>query len=160
MHILGLDINHLANLQVLDLAENTFTGEALEQHLQAHDVSPTAQRLQIAEVLFSEPQHLSAEQILAAVKRAGAKVSKATVYNTLKLFTDKGLVREVIVDPTRVFYDSSTHVHHHFYNADTGMLMDIPSDEIGFAQLPNLPSGTRQDGIDVIIRVRKQPGSH
>lgn len=144
---------------MLDLAENTLTGEALERHLEAHDVTPTAQRLLIAEVLFSEPQHLSAEQILAAVKRAGAKVSKATIYNTLKLFTEKGLVREVIVDPTRVFYDSSTHSHHHFYNADTGVLTDIPSGEIGFAQLPSLPSGTREDGIEVIIRVRKETRS-
>lgn len=132
----------------------------MEKHLQAHDVTPTAQRLQIAEVMFREPQHLSAEQILAFVKRSGARVSKATVYNTLKLFSEKGLVREVIVDPTRVFYDSSTHVHHHFYNADTGALTDIPSDEISFAQLPTLPSGIRQDDIQVIIRVRKDPGSN
>lgn len=144
------------NIQVSDLSQNPLTGDALAAHLQAHDVTPTAQRLQIAEVMFREPQHLSAEQILAAVKAAGAMVSKATVYNTLKLFSEKGLVREVIVDPTRVFYDSTTGAHHHFYNADTGVLTDIFPDDVRFAQLPVLPAGTRQDGIEVIIRLRRQ----
>lgn len=144
------------NIQVSDLSQNPLTGDALAAHLQRHDVTPTAQRLQIAEVMFREPQHLSAEQILAAVKAAGAMVSKATVYNTLKLFSEKGLVREVIVDPTRVFYDSTTGAHHHFYNADTGVLTDIVPDDVRFAQLPVLPAGTRQDGIEVIIRLRRQ----
>jgi Fur family transcriptional regulator, iron response regulator len=140
---------------VSDLSDNLLTGDALAAHLQAHDVTPTVQRLQIAEVMFRQPQHLSAEQILAAVKDAGARVSKATVYNTLKLFSEKGLVREVIVDPTRVFYDSTTGSHHHFYNADTGALIDILPDDVCFARLPVLPPGTREDGIEVIIRVRK-----
>lgn len=140
-----------------DVPENPLTGAVLAAHLQAHDVTPTAQRLQIAEVMFRRPQHLSAEQILTAVKCAGAKVSKATVYNTLKLFSEQGLVREVIVDPTRVFYDSTTGTHHHFYNADTGTLTDISPDAVRFAQLPTPPSGTREDGIEVIIRLRKQP---
>jgi Fur family transcriptional regulator, iron response regulator len=142
---------------VPDLPENPLTGDALAAHLQAHDVTPTAQRLQIAEVMFRQPQHLSAEQILVAVKASGARVSKATIYNTLKLFSEKGLVREVIVDPTRVFYDSTTGSHHHFYNADTGALIDIFPDDVRFAQLPVLPAGTREDGIEVIIRLRKQP---
>jgi Fur family iron response transcriptional regulator len=126
-------------------------------HLQAHNVTPTAQRLQIAEIMLRQPQHLSAEQILTTVNKAGARVSKATVYNTLKLFSEKGLVREVIVDPTRVFYDSTTGMHHHFYNADTGALIDILPGDVQFAQLPVLPAGTREDGIEVIIRLRKQP---
>lgn len=125
-------------------------------HLQAHGVTPTAQRLQIAEALFHQPQHLSAEQLLAVVKRTGVRVSKATVYNTLKLFSEKGLIREVIVDPARVFYDSTTGLHHHFYNADTGELADIAPHDIRFAQLPALPPGTREDGIEVIVRLRKQ----
>ncbi|MGB9429873.1 MAG: Fur family transcriptional regulator [Gammaproteobacteria bacterium] len=130
------------------------SGEALAAHLAAHGVTPTPQRLQIAELLFRKPQHLSAEQILVAVNRGDAKVSKATVYNTLRLFSDKGLVREVIVDPARVFYDPTTGAHHHFYNADSGELADIAPDQVSFARLPPLPPGTEQDGIEVIVRVR------
>ncbi|HEX2666999.1 MAG TPA: transcriptional repressor [Gammaproteobacteria bacterium] len=132
-------------------------GHALELHLKKHGVIPTPQRLEIAEVLFRRAQHMSADQIMAAVNRGEkAKVSKATVYNTLKLFSDKGLVREVIVDPARVFYDSTTGSHHHIYNVDSGELQDIPSHEVAFSKLPTLPSGMQPDGIEVIMRVRKR----
>lgn len=133
------------------------TGSSLAAHLEKHGVIPTPQRLQIAEVLFRRPQHMSAEQIMAAVNRGETpRVSKATVYNTLKLFSDKGLVKEVIVDPARVFYDSTTHSHHHIYNVDSGELQDIPQSEVAFSKLPALPEGMQPDGIEVIMRVRKR----
>ncbi len=131
------------------------TGGTLAAHLAAHGVTPTSQRLEIAEVLFHKPQHLSAEQILAAVNRNESRVSKATVYNTLRLFSEKGLVREVIVDPARVFDDPTTGSHHHFYNADTGELADIAPEHIEFARLPTPPPGTQQDGVEVIVRVKR-----
>ncbi|MGA9853175.1 MAG: Fur family transcriptional regulator [Gammaproteobacteria bacterium] len=137
-----------------DFVTTSLTGEALAVHLAAHGVTPTPQRLEIAEALFCKPQHLSAEQILATVNHNGPRVSKATVYNTLRLFSEKGLVREVIVDPARVFYDPTTGSHHHFYNVDTGELADISPDQVSFAHLPALPPETHQDGIEVIVRVR------
>jgi len=142
---------------VPDSHRHPLSGPALAAHLEKHGVIPTPQRLQIAEVLFRRPQHLSADQIMAAVNRGEtASVSKATVYNTLKLFSDKGLVREVIVDPARVFYDSTTGSHHHIYNVDSGELQDIPSHEVAFSKLPDLPEGMQPDGIEVIMRVRKR----
>ena len=87
-------------------------------------------------------------------------VSKATVYNTLGLFTRKGLIREVIVDPSRVFYDPNTCDHHHFYNVDTGELRDIKASELAIETLPELPSGTVADGVDVIIRLRNAAQEH
>ena len=129
------------------------SGPALAAHLENHGVIPTAQRLEIAEVLFRRPQHMSAEQIMLTVNRGDKpKVSKATVYNTLKLFSAKGLVREVIVDPERVFYDSTTGSHHHIYNVDSGELQDIPAKDVEFAKLPQLPEGMQADGIEVIMR--------
>lgn len=122
--------------------------------LQAHGITPTQQRVEIAQVLFAKPQHLSAEQVLAMVNQEHALVSKATVYNTLGLFARKGLIREIIVDPTRVFYDPTTSEHHHFYNVDSGTLMDIDSSTLVVGELPRLPEGTVAEGIDVIIRVR------
>ena len=88
----------------------------ITKRLQDKGVSPTQQRLEIAQILFARPQHLSAEEVLNIVNAQAPLVSKATVYNTLGLFARKGLVREVIVDPTKVFYDSNTTEHHHFYN--------------------------------------------
>ncbi len=129
--------------------------ETIHDMLQACHIQPTQQRMEIAQILFERSQHLSAEQVLAAVNREEAVVSKATVYNTLGLFAAKGLVREVIVDPNRVFYDSNTRPHHHFYNVDTGTLIDIEAGEVAIGSLPDLPKGTVPDGVDVIIRVRQ-----
>ena len=123
--------------------------------LKAAGVTPTQQRVEIAQILFRQPQHLSAEQVLSEVNVQSAMVSKATVYNTLGLFAEKGLVREVIVDPTKVFYDSNIAEHHHFYNVDTGRLTDIDPTSVKVEALPQLPAGTVADGVDVIIRVRE-----
>lgn len=114
----------------------------------------TPQRLEVAAILLEKPQHLSADQIIERLRQGGSAVSKATVYNTLNLFSEHGLIREVMVDPIRKFYDSTTHPHHHFYNVDTGELADIPDAEVGFAHLPALPEGTERESVEVLIRVR------
>ncbi len=126
----------------------------VSSQLSRHGVVPTPQRVEIAEILLDRPQHLSADQILDALRQKGSRVSKATVYNTLHLFGERGLVREVIVDPTRTFFDSTTRPHHHFYNIDTGELSDIPDDQIKMMELPSLPAGTEQESVEVLIRVR------
>ncbi|NOX90945.1 MAG: transcriptional repressor [Gammaproteobacteria bacterium] len=135
--------------------------EGPNQHTQAvnallaqHGIAPTQQRRQIAQILFARPQHLSADQVLGRVNQNGIVASKATVYNTLGLFARKGLVREVIVDPNKVFYDSNISAHHHFYNIDTGLLQDIDSQELVLQGLPTLPAGVELDSIDIIVRVR------
>ncbi len=129
---------------------------SLKNLLDRHGILPTAQRLEVASVLLAKPQHLSAEQLLSELKDAGASVSKATVYNTLSLFCQKGLVQAVNVDPSRVFYDSTTHAHHHFFHVDSGTLTDIPAEQVRFLELPELPPGTEPAGVDVLIRVRNQ----
>ena len=117
-------------------------------------ILPTPQRLEIAAILLEKPQHLSADQIIERLRVVGSAVSKATVYNTLNLFSEHGLVKEVMVDPIRKFYDSTTHAHHHFYNVDTGELSDIPDEQVSFANLPALPAGTCRESVEVLIKVR------
>ena len=117
-------------------------------------ILPTPQRVEIAGILLQRPQHMSAEHVIDRLKDAGSKVSKATVYNSLNLFSKRGLVREVTVDPVRKFYDSTTHSHHHFYNVDSGELSDIPEEQICFQGLPELPKGTERESIEVLIKVR------
>ncbi len=123
--------------------------------LKASGVTPTTQRVEIAQILFARPQHLSAEQILKMVNQeSSSTASKATIYNTLGLFAKKGLVKEVIVDPSKVFYDSNVSKHFHFYNIDSGELTDIPADAIHIDKLPNLPQGTESSGLEVIVRIK------
>lgn len=121
--------------------------------LKSHGILPTQQRLLIARALFGRDQHLSADQVLNRVNDDRDRVSKATVYNTLGLFARKGLVREVVVDPSRLFYDTNVTDHHHFYNVDTGELRDIKAAEVQINALPELPKGTTAEGVNVIIRV-------
>jgi|SRR5579871_2234701 len=122
--------------------------------LRERGVTPTHQRIEIAHVLFEQRRHLSADQILALVNAGHAQTSKATVYNTLRLFLTRGIVRELVVDPAKVFYDPNTTPHHHFYNVATGELTDFPSDNVTVAGLPPLPDGTVADGVDIIVRTR------
>lgn len=124
--------------------------------LRRHGITPTHQRLEIAHALFSRRQHLSADQILAAVNLRHSETSKATVYNTLRLFLEKGLVREVIVDPTKVFYDPNTEPHHHFYNVANGELIDIDAADMQITGLPSTPSGMVAERVDIIIRIRPE----
>lgn len=139
---------------MVNVMHTGLTKQELIALLQRHGVMPTQQRVEIAQVLFARPQHLSAEQVLTMVNHERSLVSKATVYNTLRLFASKGLIREVIVDPTRVFYDPNTSEHHHFYHVDSGTLMDIDAHQVTLDKLPTLPPDTVAEGIDVVIRLR------
>ena len=118
-------------------------------------ITPTHQRIKIGEVLFSCKQHLSAEQVLVAVNQDDEEVSKATVYNTLGVFAQHGLIREVIVDPSKVFYDSNLSKHHHLYYSDTGELEDVADECVEIAKLPELPNELQIEDVDVIIRVHR-----
>mgnify|MGYP001823442773 FL=1 len=127
----------------------------IKRRLRASEITPTHQRVLIAEALFEKPQHVSAEQVLAMVNKDHEEVSKATIYNTLGLFAQKGLINEVIIEASKVFYDTNLEKHHHLYHTDTGVLEDISSSEIKIEKLPAPPEGTVLEDVDIIIRLRK-----
>lgn len=133
-----------------------YTRDRLVDLLRQRAINPTHQRIEIAYALFSRREHMSADQVLAAVNDRHSETSKATVYNTLKLFLEKRLIREVIVDPNKVFYDPNTEPHHHFYNVDRGELIDIDAAEMAVHGLPELPEGMVTEGIDIIVRIRSR----
>ena len=132
------------------------TSNGAERRLAECGIRPTAQRVRIATVLLSAPQHLSAEQILAQLRAAGARVSKATVYNTLNLFAAHGLIRQLSVDGSRAWFDSNVDPHYHFHDLTTGALIDLPVPAVEFSRLPAPPAGTEGAGIDLVIRLRKK----
>ena len=134
------------------------TEEHTERLLQEHGIVPTRQRVRIAALLLARPQHLSADQLLQRVNQDGATVAKATIYNTLGLFVKRGLVREVMVERAKVFYDSNMASHYHIYDADSGELTDIDAADVEVTGLPRLPRGTRMEGMDLVIRVRQSKG--
>lgn len=135
---------------------NTYASADAIASLREAGVPVTHQRIEIARVLFSAPVHLSADQIWAKVLEASPDVSRATVYNTLRLFSEKRMIRELFIDPHRVVYDSTTAPHHHFYNMDTGEVSDIPDEALRVIGQPCLPEGVMLEQIDVIVRVRNR----
>ena len=130
--------------------------EQIAALLAEHDVMPTQQRLDVGAVIFAKPQHLSADQIIDGTRAMGSRVSKATVYNTLNLFCERGLLSTVNVDPTRQFYDPTTSKHYHLYNEDTGELSDISRQQLRVETMAELPPGTEPVAVDVVIRIRNR----
>ena len=131
-----------------------YNRDNLAEKLRAHRINPTHQRIEIAHALFSRCEHLSADQIMAIVNERQSETSKATVYNTLNLFLEKKLIREVIVDPSKVFYDPNTSVHYHMYDVESGKLTDIDAADVRVSGLPPLPAGMVTEGMDIVVRVR------
>lgn len=127
--------------------------QALER-LQAAGLRPTKQRLALAKLLFDHgDRHVTAEQLHVEADGDRVAVSLATIYNTLHQFTRSGLLREVVVEQGRSYFDTNTTEHHHFFNERTGELLDIPSSPMLVDDLPKPPEGTRISRVDVVIRV-------
>jgi Fur family iron response transcriptional regulator len=98
-------------------------------------------------------RHITAESLHEEALSVEVRVSLATVYNTLHQFTSAGLLREIVVDGTRSYFDTNTDDHHHFFFAGNGRLEDIPAEQIVVSELPPPPSGTTVSRVDVIVRV-------
>ncbi len=130
--------------------------ELIEQ-LKTAGLRPTRQRLALGRLLYGEngdmERHVTAEQLHAEAMAAGVRVSLATVYNTLHQFTEAKLLREVVVEPGRSYFDTNVDDHHHFYFEQSGRLQDIPSEELELKSMPEPPAGGRIRRVDVILRV-------
>ena len=117
---------------------------------------PTRQRVELAGLLFQDcDRHVTAEGLHDEVSKSGAKVSLATVYNTLHQFTQAGLLRQVIVDAARSYFDTNTGEHQHFFLESEGLLIDIPGQTIAVAGVPVPPAGLAVDRVDVVVRVKR-----
>ncbi len=126
---------------------------ALER-LRSAALRPTRQRMALTRLLFDgDDRHVTAEALHKEARAANVRVSLATVYNTLHQFTTAGLLREVVVDATRSYFDTNTGHHHHFYCEDTGTLADIPGETFALGDLPKPPKGTRIERVDIVVRV-------
>jgi len=126
--------------------------------LKAVGLRPTRQRLALARLLFDgNDRHVTAEVLHAEAQAAKVRVSLATVYNALHQFTSAGLLREVVVNPGRSYFDTNSTDHHHFFFEDRGTLLDIPGKSVSLRGIPEPPVGTNISRIDVVVRVRDEP---
>jgi len=126
------------------------------ERLRAAGLRPTRQRVELAGLLFKGPhRHVTAESLHEEATGQEMKISLATIYNTLHQFTDAGLLRQVIVDAARGYFDTNTGDHQHFFLEEEGRLIDIPGEAISVSGVPTPPSGMAVDRVDVVVRVKR-----
>jgi Fur family transcriptional regulator, iron response regulator len=136
------------------------TPPAAVARLRKAGLRPTRQRVALARLLFAgDDRHTTAEQLHGEAAALAVRVSLATVYNTLHQFTEAGLLREVVVEPGRSYFDTNTTDHHHFFCETTGRLEDIPGHRLVLSGLPQPPCGNRISRVDIIIRLRPEAGT-
>ena len=133
--------------------------DPLVARLRAHRLRPTRQRIDLLHVLTAKgDRHVSAEVIYEEALTAGASVSLATVYNTLKQFTEAGLLGELAVSGAKSFFDTRVDPHHHFYVEGEDRMIDLEHDTIEISRLPDPPEGMEIVGFDVVVRLaRREP---
>ena len=123
--------------------------------LERTGIRPTRQREAIARLLFVGDRHVTAEELHLELLGAGVRMSLATVYNTLRQFTDAGLLRELAVDGTRTYFDTNTSNHNHFYVESESKVHDIPGNLVRVEGLPPPPAGYAIAHVDVLVRLVK-----
>jgi Fur family transcriptional regulator, iron response regulator len=122
--------------------------------LRGKGLRPTRQRLALAKLLLERGDiHVTAEELHGMATKEGIRVSLATVYNTLHQFTDAGLLREIVVEPGRSYFDTNVSDHHHFFYEDSARLADIEGADVSIARLPEPPAGMHVQRVDVVIRL-------
>ena len=127
---------------------------ALAERLRAAGLRPTRQRLLIAGLLLDgRHRHVSADGLAREIRQTGTHMAGGTVYNTLNQFTEAGLLRRVTVHNEHSVFDTNTEHHHHFYDAETDQLIDIPADKVLLATLPGAPEGHEIASVDVMIHI-------
>lgn len=129
--------------------------QAVLEKLKAAGLRPTRQRLALGQLLFDgRDRHIAAEDLHGEARQADIRVSLATVYNTLHQFTRAGLLREVVVEPGKSYFDTNITDHHHFFFENDGRLQDIAASELDVAKIPTPPTGTQVSRVDVIVRLK------
>lgn len=129
---------------------------AIVDRLRQAGLRPTRQRVALGQLLLGGVhRHLTAESLYEEAEQAGAKLSLATIYNTLNQFTAAGLLRQVVVDADRAYFDTNVSDHHHFFREDRGVLIDIASGDLTVSGLPAAPAGSKIARVDVVIRLEK-----
>ena len=123
-------------------------------------IRPTKQRMILAKLLFEKgDRHISAEELYKEVEKENRKLSLATIYNTLKQFTNMGLLKELVIDQNKSIYCSNHDSHYHLYIEDEGKIIDIPQKNIDL-NIPELPACLKLHNIDIIVKIRTLKEKH
>jgi Fur family iron response transcriptional regulator len=98
-------------------------------------------------------RHVTADDVAMIARKAGVRVSLATVYNTLNQFVAAGLMKRITLDTDRTYFDTNVSDHHHLFFEEDGILHDIPGDSVRVEGLPPIPAGAKVRAVEVIVRM-------
>jgi Fur family transcriptional regulator, iron response regulator len=138
---------------------NEMSSNNLRDLLRQAGLRPTRQRMALARLLLSgEPRHVTADELLVEARQHGVAVAQTTIYNVLHQFQQAGLIREVLVESGRAWFDTKTAPHMHLYDEETGRVQDLDEDPFALKLLDHLalPEGVEITGVDVVLRVKKK----
>jgi|TARA_B110000438_G_scaffold240381_1_gene239043 Fur family iron response transcriptional regulator len=124
--------------------------------LRSSGLRPTKQRLALCKVLFDRKEtfHFTIDNLKKKIEKSTkSKISLATVYNTVHAFKNKGYLKEISLQGNKTFFDTNSKSHHHFYDQDTGDLIDIKNEDINVSKLPSAPKGKKIKDIEVTVSV-------
>jgi len=117
-------------------------------------INPSAQRVAVAQYVLHTDEHPSADEVWTRVRKRFPHLSRATVYNTLNLFVEKGLLRQFVLTEGRVVFDPKTDGHHHFIDEDSGKIHDVPWDAVKVSNVSML-DGFEVREYQVVMRGKK-----
>lgn len=120
------------------------------------NVTPTKQRVELAQLIFSKKQHFTAADLISMADKKKLNISMATIYNTLSLLEDKGMLKTINIDNELKFYDTNLEHHHHLYNTTMSTLTDIDHDRVVFAELPELPKNLQIESTELLIKAKNR----
>lgn len=118
-------------------------------------VRPTRQRIKLFGILFDQgDRHFTAESLYSEALDVDVNISLATIYNTLHCFKEIGMIKEIAIDGSKVYFDTNVSDHHHFYHENSGVIYDIENDILDIVGLPIPPKETEIYSVDIIVRLR------
>jgi len=133
--------------------KNGALAKLVRDKLRSVDLRPTRQRVSLASLLFvAGDRHVTVDQLFSEAQSLRMPLSRATVYNTLHQFVAAGLVREIALYGSKVWYDTKTGSHCHFYDQDKASLFDMPVDLTNQLNIVP-PKGKKVVGVDIIVRL-------
>ena len=133
---------------------NDFLKEAITK-LKYSKLKITQQRIELLNIMFADAEnHFTPEDVHRKVKETGRSISLATVYNSLKQFTQHGILKEIRLSPDKMYFDTNLKHHHHFYDKYSGAITDVNSDKVKIQKIPEIPKGKILESVEVLINIK------